>query len=101
MEKKVHRHVDSSESSEESPAQASLTSPLTGYSLESNGSDDGDRHFQLVFFDVLQMDGRGLLKEPYATRRRLLQEVITVIRGFVRGSLDAEGNDSSTVGCSG
>jgi DNA ligase 4 len=83
MEKKVHQHVDSSESSEESPAQAS-----TGYSLESNGSDDGDRHFQLVFFDVLQVDGRGLLREPYATRRRLLQEVITVIRGFVRGLLD-------------
>jgi DNA ligase-4 len=51
--------------------------------LESNGSDDGDRHFQLVFFDVLHVDGRGLLGEQYATRRARLREIITVIRGFV------------------
>ena len=56
-----------------------------GYSLESNGSDDGDRHFQIVFFDVLAIDGVGLLNEPYSSRRHLLRETINVIAGFVCG----------------
>jgi len=82
-EKTINRPSDFSESGEESTPEAGPESVPTGYSLESNGSDNGDRHLQLVFFDVLHVDGRGLLGETYATRRRLLQDIITVVPGFV------------------
>jgi len=55
-----------------------------GYSLRSDGTDEGTRHFLLVFFDTLHIDGQNLIDEPYQKRRRKLEEIIQVIEGFVR-----------------
>ncbi|KAG8984225.1 hypothetical protein FRB90_005470, partial [Tulasnella sp. 427] len=51
-------------------------------SLESNASDGGRRHFMLVFFDVLYLDGTSLLNKSYEHRRRMLERVIKSIPGF-------------------
>lgn len=67
---------DSSEEEEESPQ------PI-GHSLESDGSDGGDRHFMLVFFDVLHIDGRNLLNEKYHVRRSVLNKLVREISGYV------------------
>ena len=56
----------------------------TGYSLQSDGTDEGTRHFLLVFFDILHADGQSLLDEPYQKRRRKLKEIVRVVEGFVR-----------------
>ena len=55
-----------------------------GYSLQSDGTDEGTRHFLLVFFDILHTDGQSLLDEPYQKRRRKLEEIVRVVEGFVR-----------------
>ncbi|KAG9041431.1 hypothetical protein FS837_012271 [Tulasnella sp. UAMH 9824] len=51
-------------------------------SLESNASDSGRRHFMLVFFDVLYVDGASLVNKPYECRRRILERIINPIPGF-------------------
>ncbi|KAL4248499.1 ATP-dependent DNA ligase family protein [Abortiporus biennis] len=48
-------------------------------SLASNGSNEGDRHLALVFFDILFLDGVSLLSTPYSRRRFLLESVINLI----------------------
>jgi len=68
--------------SDESSFESSDPSP-EGFSLESDGSDEGNRHFMVVFFDMLYVDGRSLLQEPYSTRRALLKDTIREIEGFV------------------
>jgi DNA ligase-4 len=55
-----------------------------GYSLKSDGTDEGTRHFLLVFFDILHIEGQNLLDETYQKRRQKLEGVIQVIEGFVR-----------------
>jgi predicted metal-dependent phosphoesterase TrpH len=55
-----------------------------GYSLESDGTGEGTRHFLLVFFDILHIEGQSLLDEPYRARRQTLEEIVRVIEGFVR-----------------
>jgi len=55
-----------------------------GYSLKSDGTDEGMRHFLLVFFDILHIEGQDLLDEPYQKRRWKLEEIVHVIEGFVR-----------------
>jgi DNA ligase-4 len=68
--------------SDESSYESSDPSP-EGFSLESNGTDEENRHFMVVFFDILYVDGKGLLQEPYSTRRALLKDTIREIEGFV------------------
>ncbi|KAG8984171.1 hypothetical protein FRB90_005496, partial [Tulasnella sp. 427] len=51
-------------------------------SLESNASDGGRRHFMLVFFDALYLDGTSLLNKSYEHRRRTLERIIKPISGF-------------------
>ncbi|KAG8894802.1 hypothetical protein FRC00_008421, partial [Tulasnella sp. 408] len=51
-------------------------------SLESNASDNGRRHFMLVFFDVLYVDDASLVNKPYEYRRRTLESIINPIPGF-------------------
>ena len=47
------------------------------------GPSDPSRHLCLVFFDILHLDGKSLLREPYANRRSLLESVLHTIQGFV------------------
>lgn len=68
--------------SDESSYESSDPSP-EGFSLESNGTDEGNQHFMVVFFDMLYVDGKSLLQEPYSTRRALLKDTIREIEGFV------------------
>jgi hypothetical protein len=58
-------------------------SPEANFPLESDGIDDGTTHLMLVFFDILYIDGRSLLMEPYSTRRSMLEELVLPIEGFV------------------
>lgn len=51
------------------------------YSGKSLPSISG-RHLCLVFFDILHINGQGLLNHTYEERRRLLEDVIMVIPGF-------------------
>ncbi|KIO24857.1 hypothetical protein M407DRAFT_25816 [Tulasnella calospora MUT 4182] len=51
-------------------------------SLESNASDGGRRHFMLVFFDVLYVDGASLVSKSYEHRRKTLERIINPIPGF-------------------
>ncbi|KAG8965975.1 hypothetical protein FRC03_012710 [Tulasnella sp. 419] len=51
-------------------------------SLKSNGTDHGHRHFMLVFFDILALDGQNLLNSPYRNRREKLEGVIREIPGY-------------------
>jgi hypothetical protein len=59
---------------------------------DENGEDEDassqepnpeDLHLQLVFFDVLELDGRGLLDVSYESRREVLERLIRPIEGFV------------------
>jgi DNA ligase 4 len=52
--------------------------------LKSDGTDEGTRHFLLVFFDILYIEGQSLLDEPYQKRRKKLEVIVQVIEGFVR-----------------
>lgn len=54
-----------------------------GESLQSNASDEGTRHFMLVFFDVLYLDGESLLDLSYGERRLKLVNLIRPIQGYV------------------
>lgn len=72
-------HVES----DSSPERDRESQEINGHSLESDGSDGGDRHFMLVFFDILFIDGRNLLNEPYHIRRGILREVVHEITGYV------------------
>ncbi|OWZ42708.1 hypothetical protein C351_03239 [Cryptococcus neoformans c8] len=40
------------------------------------------RHLCLIFFDILHIDGQGLLNHTYEERRKLLEDIIMVIPGF-------------------
>lgn len=51
-------------------------------SLASDASDNGTRHLALVFFDVLVLDSKSLLRTPYSTRRDLLESVIQIAPGY-------------------
>ncbi|KAL0249990.1 hypothetical protein I308_103293 [Cryptococcus tetragattii IND107] len=51
---------------------------FSGKSLPSVSS----RHLCLVFFDILHIDGEGLLNHTYEERRRLLEDIIMIIPGF-------------------
>ncbi|KAG8861441.1 hypothetical protein FRB96_002890 [Tulasnella sp. 330] len=51
-------------------------------SLLSTGEDSGNRHFMLVFFDVLLLDGKNLTRESYGSRRALLKQLICPITGY-------------------
>jgi hypothetical protein len=42
-----------------------------------------NRHLCLMWFDVLLVDGRSLLGETYGARRKLLEESVREIPGFV------------------
>ncbi|KDQ19564.1 hypothetical protein BOTBODRAFT_28144 [Botryobasidium botryosum FD-172 SS1] len=53
-----------------------------GHSLESDASAGGTRHFMVVFFDILLLNGVSLVKQSYEDRRRMLESVVTVIPGF-------------------
>lgn len=64
------------------PNEDRFASPVKD-SLESNGTDGGQRHFMLVFFDILLLDGRSLLEESYGKRRNLLHNTVKEIPGFV------------------
>ncbi|KIJ55558.1 hypothetical protein M422DRAFT_240172 [Sphaerobolus stellatus SS14] len=54
-----------------------------GYSLQSNASDESERHLMVVFFDIMFLDGESLMDHKYDTRRTLLEQTISVIPGFV------------------
>ena len=54
-----------------------LTSPPTPL-----GPSTRDIHLAVVFFDVLRVDGRSLLMEPYDTRRTVLEALVKPIEGF-------------------
>ena len=74
-------------SSSDSETTEDLIDPRSqdvGYSLKSDGTDEGTRHFLLVFFDILHIEGQSLLDESYQRRRQQLEEIIHVIEGFVR-----------------
>lgn len=75
---------ESSSDSDTAEETCNSQSQEAGYSLQSDGTDEGTRHFLLVFFDVLHIDGQSLLDEPYQKRRRKLEEIVQVIEGFVR-----------------
>ena len=75
---------DSSYDSETTEEISNSQFQEAGYSLKSDGTDEGTRHFLLVFFDILHIEGRSLLDEPYQKRRQKLEEVVEVIEGFVR-----------------
>lgn len=52
---------------------------------ESQPSPEGVRkelHLQLVFFDVLELDGKSLVETPYEDRRAALESLICVIPGW-------------------
>lgn len=74
----------------ENPSVSSCHSILTPLSssgihqdsLESNASDGGTRHFMVVFFDVLHIDGHNLLEETYETRRSKLENLIRIVPNF-------------------
>lgn len=53
--------------------------PLTGEARV----EDRNRHLCLVFFDVLHLDGESLLDRSYDERRKVLENVIKLIPGFV------------------
>ncbi|KAJ3207741.1 hypothetical protein HDU67_007266 [Dinochytrium kinnereticum] len=38
--------------------------------------NEGRRHYQIMFFDILQLNGQVLINEPYTKRRKLLLEVV-------------------------
>lgn len=75
---------DSGSDSETTEDLCNSQSQEAGYSLRSDGTDEGMRHFLLVFFDILHIEGQNLLNEPYQKRRRKLEEIVHVIEGFVR-----------------
>ena len=52
--------------------------------MQSDGTDEGARHFLLVFFDILHIEGQSLLDEPYQKRRQKLEEIVRVVEGYVR-----------------
>lgn len=43
---------------------------------------NSDRHLQLIFFDILHLDGTSLLYHTYTQRRNLLESVVRPIHGF-------------------
>ncbi|EJU01771.1 DNA ligase/mRNA capping enzyme [Dacryopinax primogenitus] len=53
-------------------------------SLVSNGTASETRHFMLVYFDILQLNGTSLLRRPYEHRRFVLKQVIAPVTGFTR-----------------
>ena len=77
---------ESSSDSDTAEETCNSQSQEAGYSLQSDGTDEGTRHFLLVFFDILHIEGQSLLDEPYQKRRRMLEETVRVIEGFVRVS---------------
>ncbi|KAG8788433.1 hypothetical protein FRC15_004408 [Serendipita sp. 397] len=74
---------DSLDSDGEPTEPIIFPSPEGGHSLDSNGTDEEYRHFMLIFFDILYIDGRSLLKEIYTTRREILGDLVNEIEGFV------------------
>lgn len=75
---------DSDSDSETAEDLTKSQSQEAGYSLKSDGTDEGTRHFLLIFFDILHIDDQSLLDESYQRRRQRLEEIIQVIEGFVR-----------------
>ncbi|KAG8827284.1 hypothetical protein FRC19_004490 [Serendipita sp. 401] len=73
---------DSLDSDGEPTEPIIFPSPEGGHSLDSNGTDEEYRHFMLIFFDILYIDGRSLLKEIYTTRREILGDLVNEIEGF-------------------
>jgi DNA ligase-4 len=62
-----------------------------GVTLDPQGQGEGgsrwkneNRHLCLVFFDILHLDGKGLLDVCYEERRRCLESAVREVRGFVR-----------------
>ncbi|EPQ56356.1 DNA ligase/mRNA capping enzyme, partial [Gloeophyllum trabeum ATCC 11539] len=51
-------------------------------SQTSSTSDNSTRHLALIFFDVLILESVSLLSAPYATRRDILESLITPIPGY-------------------
>nr|GAT42989.1 predicted protein [Mycena chlorophos] len=49
------------------------------YTQSSLKTDIADRHLGLVFFDILLLNGRSLLAEPYSFRRSVLESVIRLV----------------------
>jgi hypothetical protein len=52
---------------------------------ESQPSPEGVRkelHLQLVFFDLLELDGKSLIEKPYEDRRATLERLIRIIPGW-------------------
>lgn len=41
-------------------------------------------HVCLFIFDILYLNGRSLLNEPFEARRRLLEEIVTPVPGLVQ-----------------
>lgn len=52
-------------------------------SLISNASDGGVRHLALVFFDILLLDDQSFLSTTYATRRAVLESIISPDSGRI------------------
>ncbi|KAF8513409.1 hypothetical protein BU17DRAFT_31851, partial [Hysterangium stoloniferum] len=67
----------------DSTARGVRRSRTAGESLQSNASDNADRHLSIVFFDVMFLDGCSLMHHTYQERRSQLEHLINVIPGFV------------------
>ncbi|KAF8527280.1 hypothetical protein JB92DRAFT_2553330, partial [Gautieria morchelliformis] len=52
-------------------------------SLQSNASDNGDRHLKVVFFDLMFLNGCSLLDKSYHERRAELEQIINIIPGYI------------------
>ena len=50
---------------------------------DSQEPNPSDLHTMLVFFDILELDGEELLWRTYGERRKVLEEVIREVEGFV------------------
>ncbi|KAI8846592.1 hypothetical protein BC829DRAFT_264713 [Chytridium lagenaria] len=44
--------------------------------------NNGERHYQIVFFDLLYLNGETLIQKPYSERREKLREVIRPIPDY-------------------
>ncbi|KAF8586434.1 hypothetical protein K439DRAFT_1387139 [Ramaria rubella] len=75
--------ADDPESQESHEPEGNQSPECIVESLQSNGSDNGDRHLMIVFFDIMFLNGGSLLGKGYNERRALLERTINVVPGYV------------------
>jgi ATP dependent DNA ligase domain len=63
-----------------------IASREVGESLQSNASDNGDRHLKIVFFDLMYLNGSSLINRSYRERREQLEQIINIIPGYSSSS---------------